>query len=70
MKETMMMLGFGMGLITGAMLYKYCQGAKKLVDKGEEAVIGKVEEIEKQASNAIKKAEVKMQEKQEKVKNS
>ena len=35
MKDVMMLLGFSMGLVTGALLYKYSQSAKQFVDKGE-----------------------------------
>ena len=38
MKELWMVFGFGAGLVTGALLYKHSQDAKKLVNKGEDAV--------------------------------
>ena len=63
MKETAMLFGFGLGLITGALLYKYHMGAKKLVDNGEKAVMNKVEEIEQKAGDAIEQAKQKMKEK-------
>lgn len=63
MKETAMLFGFGLGLITGALLYKYNMGAKKLVDNGEKAVMDKVEEIEKKAGDVIEQAKQKIKEK-------
>ena len=38
MKEIWMIMGFGAGLVAGALLYKHCDDAKKLVNKGEKAV--------------------------------
>ena len=43
MKEIWMVVGFGAGLVTGALLYKHCEDAKKLVNKGEKAVKKKLE---------------------------
>ena len=63
MKEAAMLFGFGLGLITGAMLYKYHMGAKKLVDNGEKAVMNKVEQIQQKADDAIEQAKQKMKEK-------
>lgn len=63
MKETAMLFGFGLGLITGALLYKYHMGAKKLVDNGEKAVMDKVEKMEEKAGEAIEQAKQKMKEK-------
>jgi len=47
MKEIWMIVGFGAGLVTGALLYKHSQDAKKLVNKGEKAVTNEVENIRK-----------------------
>ncbi len=47
MKEIYMILGFGAGLVAGALLYKHCDDAKKLVNKGEKAV--------KEEANNLKK---------------
>lgn len=55
MKDAFMLLGFSMGLITGALLYKYSQSAKEMVDKGEKKVIKEVEK----ATSEIKKAQKK-----------
>ena len=63
MKEAAMLFGFGMGLITGALLYKYHMGAKKLVDNGEKTLINKVEQMGQKAGDAIADAKEKMQEK-------
>lgn len=55
MKDAFMLLGFSMGLITGALLYKYSQSAKEIVDKGEKKVMNEVEK----ATSEIKKAQKK-----------
>ena len=55
MKDVMMLLGFSMGLVTGALLYKYSTSAKQMVDKSEKAVIKEVEK----ATNKVKKAQKK-----------
>ena len=47
MKEIWMIVGFGAGLVTGALLYKHSQDAEKLVNKGEKAVANEVENIKK-----------------------
>ena len=46
MKDVLMLLGFSMGLVTGALLYKYSQCAKQAVDKGEKAVMKEVNKLE------------------------
>ena len=58
MKEFFMIMGFGAGLVTGALLYKHSQDAKKLVNKGEEAVKTEVENL-KQAVKGPKQKEQK-----------
>ena len=45
MKEIWMVVGFGAGLVTGALLYKHSQEAKKLVNKGEQVVKKEVENM-------------------------
>ena len=45
MKELMMAVGFGAGLVAGALLYKHSQEAKNLVNKGEKAVKKEVENM-------------------------
>lgn len=55
MKETLMLMGFGIGLVTGMLLYKYSPCAKQAVEKGEKAV---VKEVEK-ATNAVKQVQKK-----------
>ena len=45
MKDFCMLLGFGAGLVTGALLYKHSQDAKQIVNKGEEAVMQEVENM-------------------------
>ncbi len=56
MKETVMLLGFGMGLVAGALLYKYCQPCQDAIKKGEKAVMKEVESLTSKAKQAQKKA--------------
>lgn len=55
MKECIMLFGFGMGLVTGALLYKYSKDAKTIVDKGEKAVMKEVDKIEEKAKKVAQK---------------
>ena len=61
MKEAMMLLGFGMGLITGALLYKYSQNAKQMVDNSEKKVMKQVEKVADEVKSATKKTKKKTQ---------
>ena len=45
MKELMLVVGFGAGLVAGALLYKHSQDAKTLVNKGEKAFLNEVENV-------------------------
>lgn len=45
MKEIMLVVGFGAGLVAGALLYKHSQDAKTLVNKGEKAILKEMENI-------------------------
>ncbi len=54
MKEIWMVVGFGAGLVTGALLYKHCEDAKKLVNKGEKAVKKEVENLKETVKNEKK----------------
>lgn len=45
MKEIYMLVGFGAGLVTGALLFKHSQEAKQLINKGEKAVKKEVENL-------------------------
>lgn len=56
MKDVMMLLGFGIGLVTGSLLYKYCQPVKEAVNKGEKAVMKEVEKATQKAKKAQKKS--------------
>lgn len=56
MKDICMLLGFSVGLVTGALLYKYNQTTKQAVDKGEKAVIKEIDNATSKAKKAIKKA--------------
>ena len=49
MKDALMLLGFSMGIVTGALLYKYSGCAKDIVDKSEKAVMKEVKNIEQKA---------------------
>ncbi len=52
MKDVLMLLGFSMGLVTGALLYKYSESAKQAVDKSEKAVMTEVNKVEQKAKKA------------------
>lgn len=45
MKDFCMIIGFGVGLVAGALLYKHSQDAKQIVNKGEKTVMQEVENI-------------------------
>jgi len=57
MKDVCMLLGFGMGLVTGVLLYKYSEGTKKTVDKAEKAVAKEVDMVAEKAKKATEKAQ-------------
>ncbi len=61
MKEAIMLLGFGMGLVTGALLYKYSQNAKQMVDNSEKKVMKQVEKVADEVKSATKKTKKKAQ---------
>ena len=67
MKDVMMLLGFSMGLLTGAMLYKYSQGAKDLVDQGEKKIVKGAKQMEKKAEKGIDQLEQKVKDGMRKV---
>ncbi len=54
MKEIWMVVGFGAGLVAGALLYKHCEDAKKLVNKGEKAVKKEVENMKEMVKDQKK----------------
>ena len=56
MKDVIMLLGFSMGLVTGALLYKYSTSAKQMVDKSEKAVMKEVDKAAQKVKKAQKKA--------------
>ena len=56
MKEIWMIMGFGAGLVAGALLYKHCDDAKKLVNKGEKAVKQEVESLKQSVKQPKKQA--------------
>lgn len=55
MKEIYMLVGFGAGLVTGMLIYKHSQEAKKLVSKGETAVKEEMESIKETISGPKEK---------------
>lgn len=55
MKEIYMLVGFGAGLVTGMLLYKHSQEAKKLVSKGENAIKEEMESIKETISGPNEK---------------
>ena len=55
MKEFAMLMGFGIGLVTGALMYKYSQCTKELVSKGENAVMKEVDNLKKTVKKANQK---------------
>ena len=57
MKDLFMLAGFGLGLITGAMLYKYSKETKKAVDNGEKKVMQEAEMLSKKAEKGVEKLE-------------
>ena len=61
MKEIWMVMGFGAGLVAGALLYKHCEDAKKLVNKGEKAVKQEVENLKETVKTEAKKAKKQLQ---------
>lgn len=54
MKDVMMLLGFSMGLVTGALLYKYSPCTKQAVDKGEKVVKKEIDKLEQKAKSQQK----------------
>ena len=54
MKDTFMLIGFGIGLVTGALLYKNSPCAKKVVDKGEKLAMEEFENMEEKAQKAMR----------------
>ncbi len=62
MKDVMMLLGFSMGLLTGALLYKYSQGTKNMIDQGEKKIIKGAENMEKKAQQGMEQLEKKVKE--------
>lgn len=60
MKDIMMLLGFSMGLLTGALMYKYSQGTKEMIDKGEKKVVQTAKQMEKKAEQGMDELEKKV----------
>ena len=67
MKDICMLVGFGAGLVAGALLYKHSQDARQMVNKGEKAVKEEVENMKNMIeSNTQKmKSEIKKNQKSE-----
>ncbi len=49
MKDLWLVVGFGVGLVSGALLYKHSQDAKTLVNKGEERVKQEIDTLKNNA---------------------
>ncbi len=60
MKDVMMLLGFSMGLLTGALLYKYSQGAKDVIDQGEKKLVKSAKKMEQKAEESMQDLEKKV----------
>lgn len=69
MKDIMMLVGFSMGLLTGALLYKYSQNAKEMIDKGEKKVIKSAKQMEKKTEQTMDELEKKVKDGVEKLEN-
>ncbi len=57
MKDIYMLLGFGMGLVTGVLLYKYSQSTQKTVDKAEKTVVQEIDKAMEKTKKATDKAQ-------------
>lgn len=57
MKDIFMLAGFGIGLITGAMLYKYSKETQKTIDKAEKVVMKEADMMSKKAEEGMEKLE-------------
>lgn len=55
MKDFMMLMGFGVGLVTGMVLYKYSSCSKQAFNKGEKAIVDGVEKLGQKAKGQMKK---------------
>lgn len=62
MKDVMMLLGFSMGLLTGALMYKYSQNAKQMIDQGEKKIMKEVDMMANKTEKAMNKAEKRIKE--------
>lgn len=67
MKEFMTIIGFGAGLITGALIYKHSQEAKQLVNKSEKAVKNEIEMMKNKVEPKIEKAKKDMKKEMKKM---
>ena len=67
MKEFMAILGFGAGVLTGAMLYKHSQEAKKFVNKTEKAVQNEMEMMKEETLPKLEKVKKNMKKEIKKV---
>ena len=62
MKDIMMLFGFSMGLLAGALLYKYSQGTKDLIDQGEKKLVKGAKKMEQKAEQGMEQLEKKVKE--------
>jgi len=67
MKDICMLVGFGAGLVAGALLYKHSQDARQMVNKGEKAVKEEVENMKNMIESKTQKmkSEIKKNQKSE-----
>ncbi len=63
----MTIIGFGAGLITGALIYKHSQEAKQLVNKSEKAVKNEIEMMKNKVEPKIEKAKKDMKKEMKKM---
>lgn len=45
MKEIWLIMGFGAGVVAGTLLYKHCQEAKQIVNKGEKVIKKEIDDV-------------------------
>lgn len=60
MKDVFMLLGFSFGLVTGALMYKYSQNAKKTIDESEKKIIKEAQKLGQKAEEGLQTVEKKI----------
>lgn len=69
MKELMLVVGFGAGLITGVLLYKHSQDVKSVVNKAEKSVSKEMNEMKDKMAPKVEKLKKDMKDIMPKSKN-